>query len=241
MRVTVLIAAFVTAFVTLGALAACTTTDKSEGTDTGMAAMPDASGAMAAGADVDRPTGGSGLPAGFSGRTDNPSASIIGARYTPSGNTWEIVTGPAHIVYRAQDTASGNYTVSATIDQLEKPAHREAFGIFFGGGDLDRPTQAYTYFVVSGTGELLVKVREGAKTRNVLNWTPSPDVPKADASGKASYALAAQVTGDAVKFMVNGKQVASVSKVGLPTDGIAGLRVNHNLHVRTTPVSIKSP
>jgi hypothetical protein len=44
-----------------------------------------------------------------------------------------------------------------------------------------------------------------------------------------------------VKLLVNGKQVASVSKVGLPTDGIAGLRINHNLHVRISPVSVKAP
>ena len=218
-------------------LNACATKESVPAADTGMAAGADTMG-MSAGADVDRATGGSGLPAGFAGRTDNPSAAITGARYTASDGNWDVVTGPAHILYRAQDVATGNYNVSATIEQLEKTAHREAYGIFFGGKNLDKPTEAYTYFVVAGTGELLVKVREGDKTRDVIKWTASPDVPKADASGKASYALAAQVTGDAVRFMVNGKQVASVSKVGLPTDGIAGLRINHNLHVTVSPVSI---
>lgn len=228
----------IAATVSLIIVNACTAKESVPAADTGMAAAQDTMATMAAGGDADRATGGSGLPAGFVGRTDNPSAAITGAKYTASGDSWDIVTGPAHIVYRPQDVATGNYTASATIDQLEKPAHREAFGLIIGGKDLDKPTQAYTYFVVAGTGELLVKVREGDKTRNVLKWTASPDVPKADASGKASYALAAQVTGDAVKFMVNGKPVASVSKVGLPTDGIAGLRVNHNLHVKASPVSI---
>jgi hypothetical protein len=41
--------------------------------------------------------------------------------------------------------------------------------------------------------------------------------------------------------MVNGKQVASASAAGLPTDGIAGLRINHNLHVKVKPVSITAP
>ncbi|MGI8895073.1 MAG: hypothetical protein ACR2HE_05390, partial [Casimicrobiaceae bacterium] len=91
-----------------------------------------------------------------------------------------------------------------------------------------------------GTGEMLVKVREGDKTRDVVKWTANADVPKADASGKASYAMAAQVTGDAVKFVVNGKEVGSVSKVGLPTEGIAGLRINHNLHLKVSPVSIQT-
>jgi hypothetical protein len=219
-------------------LTACTAKESVPAADTGMASGTDTMAMTSTSADTDRPTGGSGLPAGFVGRTDNASAPITGARYTASGGNWDVVTGPAHIVYRPQDVATGNYKVSATIDQLEKPAHREAYGIFFGGKDLDKPTQAYTYFVVAGSGELLVKVREGDKTRDVIKWTSSPDVPKADASGKASYALGAQMTGDAVKFTVNGKQVASVSKVGLPTDGIAGLRINHNLHVNVSPVSI---
>lgn len=222
----------------LFAINACTTKESVPATDTGVAAGQDTMGMMAAGSDADRATGGSGLPAGFVGRTDNASAPITGAKYTASGGSWDIVTGPAHIVYRPQDAATGNYTASATIEQLEKPAHREAFGLIIGGRDLDQPTQAYTYFVVAGSGELLVKVREGDKTRDVIKWTATPDVPKADASGKASYALSAQVTGDAVKFLVNGQQVASVSKVGLPTEGIAGLRVNHNLHLKASPVSI---
>ena len=113
--------------------------------------------------------------------------------------------------------------------------------MFIGGRNLDQPTQAYTYFIVRGTGELAIKVREGDATRDVVKWSASPDVPKADASGKASYALSVQVTNDAVKFFVNGKQAASASKAGLPTDGVAGLRINHNLHVKVTPVTVKAP
>jgi hypothetical protein len=195
----------------------------------------------AAAADPDRNLANGAIPAGYSARTDRPDAPITGASYSGSGATWEVNTGPAHIMYSAKDTASGNYTVSATIEQLEKPAHPEAYGLIIGGRDLDQPSQAYTYFLVRGTGDLLVKVREGDATRDVLKWTPSADIPKEDGSGKGSYAIAATVTADAVKFMVNGKQVASVSKAGLPTDGIAGLRINHNLHVRVTPVSITKP
>ncbi len=226
---------FVASFATL--LGGCTMSGSKDAKDSAQATPA----ASAANADADRQTGGSGLPAGFVGRTDNASAPITGAKYTASGDGWEVVTGPAHIVYRGQDVASGNYTASATIEQLEKPPHPESYGIFIGGKDLDKPAQTYTYFLVRGTGELAVKVREGLKTRDVLKWTAAADVPTQDAAGKASYALAAQVTGDAVKLLVNGKQVASVSKVGLPTDGVAGLRINHNLHVKAGPVSIKAP
>lgn len=217
-------------------IAGCTTTEKTPAADSTKPAA-----ASMNESDPDRNAGGTGIPAGFTARTDKPDADITGAKYTASGNDWEVTTGPAHIVYDAKNIANGNYTASTSIEQLESPAHPEAYGIFIGGQNLDQPSQKYTYFIVRGTGQLAVKVRDGSNARDVVKWTSSPDVPKADASGKGKYDLSAQVTNDAVKFSVNGKQVASVSKAGLPTDGIVGLRVNHNLHVKVSPVSIKTP
>ena len=214
-------------------LAACTAKESAPPVDTAAAA--------AATADPDVNVSGGSIPAGYAARTDRADAPITGASYTASGNGWDVKTGPAHIIYAAKDTASGNYTASATIEQVEKPTHPEAYGIIIGGRNLDGPTQAYTYFVVRGTGEMLVKVREGDQTRDVVKWSSSADVPKQDGTGKATYALSAAVTSSAVNFSVNGKQVASVPKAGLPTDGIAGLRINHNLHVLATPVSIQKP
>ena len=195
----------------------------------------------AAGADPDKNVEGGTIPAGYIGRTDRSNTPVSGAKYTASGDGWEVTTGPAHILYATRNQASGNYTASATFEQLEAPAHPEAYGIFIGGMHLDQNNIAYTYFEVRGTGELLVKLRDGISTRDIVAWTASPDVPKQDASGKATYTLSASVTNDAIKFSVNGKQVASVSKVGLPTDGVVGVRVNHNLHVKVTPVTIKTP
>jgi hypothetical protein len=221
-------------------LAACTKADSSATTDSAGAPAAGAT-ASAANSDPDVNAAGGALPAGYAARTDRADAPISGASYTVDGDKWEVKTGPAHIVYSDKTMGNGNYTASATIEQLEAPAHPEGYGIFIGGRDLDKPTQTYTYFIVRGTGEMLVKVREGDKTRDVVKWTAAPDIPKADASGKATYALSVQVTNDAVKFMVNGKQVGSVAKTGLPTDGTAGLRINHNLHVKVTPVSVTAP
>ncbi|MEO7368424.1 MAG: hypothetical protein ABIZ36_10725 [Gemmatimonadaceae bacterium] len=191
--------------------------------------------------DPDKNVVGGSVPAGYIARTDRQGTPISGAKYTPSGDGWELTTGPAHILYASKDLGNGNYTASVTFDQLEAPAHPEAYGIFIGGIHLDAPNIAYTYFEVRSTGELLVKLRDGVSTRDIVAWTASPDVPKQDASGKATYTLSATVTNDAIKFSVNGKQVASVSKVGLPTDGVVGIRVNHNLHVKVSPVTIKAP
>jgi hypothetical protein len=215
--------------------------DKQNGDDSAAAdsaAPATASGGSGMADDPDQSTGGSGVPQGYVGRTDRANQNIAEAKYAPNGNRWEVTTGPAHVIYAAKDSASGRYTATATFDQLEAPRHPEAFGIFIGGRNLDQPSQQYTYFVVRGTGEYLVRVRDGDQTRDVLNWRGGANVPKADSAGKATYKLAAQVVGDSVRFMINDKRVAAVAKSGVPTDGIAGLRVNHNLHVMTGPVAI---
>lgn len=190
--------------------------------------------------DADRAMGGSGVPAGFLALTDKADASITGAKYTVRGDKWEVQTGPAHIVYAAKDSGSGVYAVSTTIEQMVKPAHPEAYGVFFGGQNLaDRATQKYGYFLVRGTGQYLIKVRDGDKTTNVVGWTASPDVPTEDASGKATYALKVHFAPNDAHFYVNGKLVATVPRQNVPSAGIAGLRINHNLDVTVEPVKIE--
>ena len=189
--------------------------------------------------DPDVAQNGSGVPEGYVALTDKADANISAASYTTSGGSWEVKTGPAHIVYAPGDSASGVYAVSTTVEQLEKPAHPEAYGLFFGGHHLDdRAAQRYGYFIVRGTGEYLIKVREGDKTTTVAPWTASPDIPKEDASGKVSYDIKVHFAPDTAHFMVNGKLVAAVAKKDLPAEGIAGLRINHNLHLNVQPVSI---
>ena len=226
------------------AVAACSTNEKPAAGDSAAATTASASGANAganagASSDPDRATAGGGVPAGYVGRTDREGVDIAGAKYAANGGRWDVTTGPAHIVYAAKDNASGTYTATASFDQLEAPRHPEAYGIIIGGRNLDQPSQQYTYFLVRGTGEYLVKVRDGAGTRNVVEWKAADAVPKADASGKASYKLTAHVAPDTVHFLVNDKLVAAVPKSAVPTAGIAGIRINHNLHVSVTPVEIK--
>lgn len=200
--------------------------------------------AAAATGDPDAVTAGGGIPAGYLGQVDPPRggrapADLAQASYAADGGRWEVRTGPAHIVYAAGDTASGSYTVSATIEQLARPEHPEAFGIIIGGTNLDQTAQqAYTYFIVRHTGEYMVRVREGETTRDVAAWTASPAVPQADDQGRATYELAARVTGDSVHFLVAGQQVAATAASGVPTAGAAGVRINHNLHLMVTPPTV---
>ncbi|HLA14748.1 MAG TPA: hypothetical protein VJZ25_06970 [Gemmatimonadaceae bacterium] len=185
--------------------------------------------------------GGTGVPNGYVGRTDRADQQLSGAKYAVSGGGWDVTTGPAHILYRPGDSASGAYTVTATIDQLAAPAHPEAYGVFVGGKNLDGAGQQYLYFLARGTGEFMARVREGDKTRNVLAWQKHAAVPVANASGQGSYRLGIQVAADSVRFLVNGQRAAAVAAANLPTSGVYGLRINHNLHVRATPATVTRP
>jgi hypothetical protein len=196
--------------------------------------------AGAANADPDQTVGGNGVPAGFVGRTDEAGSPIAGAKYTPAGNgTWDVRTGPAHILYSPTMVGHDHYTVDAKVDQMEAPHHPEAYGIFVGGAQLDGPGQTYTYFLVRGDGMYSVKVRKGDDARTITPFTANAAVPKADATGHASYALRAMVTPDLVRFYVNGQLVAMEERKEVPADGIAGVRINHNLHVVLTPATLK--
>ena len=217
-------------------VAACAREGNQDATADSTAAGTPAAGAAAD--DPDRTTGGSGVPAGYLGRVDQASANIAEAKYTRQGEMWEVQTGPHHIMWAPSDTARGDFTAATRIQQLDAPGHREAFGIFVGGSNLDQPTQKYSYFVVAGTGEYLLNTRDGDKVTKVRDWTASPSVPKQDASGKAEYNLAVRVAGDSVRFLVNDTQVAALPKSQFPTDGIAGIRIGHNLHVQAQPVRI---
>jgi hypothetical protein len=198
-------------------------------------------------ADV-RPVGAMGLPSGYLGRTDRADANLADARYAMSGGRWEITTGPAHIVYSTRDVASGSFTASTTIEQLAKPTHPEAFGLFIAGSDLTGPNQAYTYFLVRGSGEFSVRRRAGTSVQTLIPWQRSGAVPVEDAAGRATYRLEIAVRpmtpgepasrADSVYFRVNGQNVAGVSATATPTDGIVGLRINHNLRVTATPIRI---
>lgn len=185
-----------------------------------------------------RPAGQGGLPSGYSGRTDRADAQLSDARYVASGSGWEVTTGPAHTLWSANDNATGTFTASATFEQLERPRHPEAFGIFIGGSDLDGPNQAYTYFLVRGTGEAFAQRRNGSQLTRLAAWAPNAAVPAADDAGRQTYNLRVQAGADSVRFFVNDTQALAVAASDAPAEGIAGLRINHNLRLRVTPLSI---
>lgn len=183
-------------------------------------------------ADPDKAVQGGGtLPTGWSARADR-SAALTNAKVVPMGDGMHVTLGPAIILYRAADMASGPFHTLATFTQTKAPMHPEAYGLFIGGKNLDAATQQYTYFLVRGDGKYLIKKRNGDSTSVVKDWTDGPSVAKADAAGKATNMLEIDNKSDpaTVKFKVNGQEVYSMP-AGADARGIVGLRVNHNLDV----------
>jgi hypothetical protein len=185
-----------------------------------------------------------GPPPGYIGRPDDSTKSLKGVTYTTApGGMWEVRAGThaqnlSHILYTPQDSASGNYTIKTEIDQLEGPAHPEAFGMIIGGKDLAGRGQKYGYFLVRVDGMYSIKVRDGDSARTVVPFTPSPNVSKADAAGRAQYPITVQVAADSVRFLIDAKPVATIARTTIPAAGIAGIRINHGLHLMVRPLVI---
>ena len=183
--------------------------------------------------DPDVKAGGGALPAGWMGRTDRPTAKIEDAKFVTMGPGFHVTSGPAAIYWRSANTVSGPFTATATFTQTKAPTHPEAYGIFFLGKDLQAANQSYAYLLVRGDGKVMVKHRAGSEVHTILDWTENAAVHKQDANGKATNTLTVDATkADSVRLLVNGAEVAALpgSHAG-STDGIVGLRVNHNLDV----------
>jgi hypothetical protein len=183
--------------------------------------------------------GGGTLPTGWKARIDD-SAPIAGVKVMPMGSGIHFMTGPAGIYYKPADKAAGTYTATATFTQMEPAAHPEAYGIIIGGSGLEGAAQKYTYFVIRQDGKYLVKRRAGADTPTVIDWTDNAAIKKADASGKMTNTLAIDVGKDKVRFLVNGAEVTATEPGKVDTDGVAGLRINHNLNVHVEGFAVKT-
>jgi hypothetical protein len=190
--------------------------------------------------DPDLKAGGGALPAGWAGRTDRPNAKLEDAKFVVMGPGFHVTSGPAAIYWRDANTMTGPFTASATFTQTKAPMHPEAYGIIFMGKSLQGADQNYAYFLVRGDGKVMVKHRAGSEVHTIMDWTDNAAVHKQDANGKATNTLTVDATkADSVHLMVNGAEVAVLptSRLG-STNGVVGLRVNHNLDVHIADFTV---
>ena len=180
--------------------------------------------------DPDKAAAGSGaLPAGWQARLDSSNARLADLSFRTMGTGLHSTTGPAAILYRTTAVGKGNFEVKAAFTQTKLSGHREAFGLFIGGQNLQAANQQYTYFEIGQTGEFILKRRNGAQTPTVVDWTANPAVTKPDATGKYTNRLSIVAGPTTVSFRINDKEVANQPRSAVDVDGIAGLRINHSL------------
>ena len=155
-------------------------------------------------------------------------------KFTQEGSGFHAVNPQAAVYWNSANTATGNYSLKATFTLLEPSNHTNYYGLVFGGRDLAGPNQQYAYFMVAQDGTWLLKTRKGDDTQEIGRRMKSDAVKTPDASGKSVNVLEVRVNGDKVDYVVNGTVVHSTPKsaLGMSTDGIYGLRVNHFLNVR---------
>ena len=217
---------------------ACASSQSDEG-DTAATAAPAAGAASATESDPTNQVSGAGLPAGWQSRFDRAGSLPTDVKVVAQGNGHRVTSGPAAIYWTPQSPATGNYTLSATMQQLAQSRHPEAYGLIFGGKALDGADQSYYYFIVRQDGQFTVKHRAGTEVHTLKDWGSNAAVKATDASGNATNALQVAVGADSVRFSVNGSQVAAFPKTQMgDTDGLYGYRVNHNLDVQLGPITL---
>jgi hypothetical protein len=179
-------------------------------------------------------------PEGWRVRLDDPGPDSTKLVFTAMAPGFHVTTGPAVILWNPATTARGAFKAETNIF-LFKPAsgHAEAYGLFVGGADLDAANESYTYFLVRNDGQYLVKKRAGKDTRDVIPWTRSPAIKLFDGKEESVANLLTVAAGPTtVDFLINGTKVASRPRADVTTDGIVGLRVNHNLNLHVSRLEV---
>lgn len=180
------------------------------------------------------------LPTGWKGRVDNPArGSIDQVKFVADSDKLHVTTGPAAILWQPETRAAGNFTITSTFTQPQPPARLDAYGLFFGGSNLEADNQEYLYFLIRHDGAFIVKHRGGPEAHTIQDWTPHAAVRRPDANGRSVNKISVDVSAAKVSFLVNDTEVASFDRALMSgVDGVVGLRVNHGLDVIADGIEI---
>jgi hypothetical protein len=181
---------------------------------------------------------GAQAPEGWSVRVDrSQSASdpddTPNLKFVPMGKGFHVTGGPAGTFWNPANTASGDFTAGASFTLMKPSGHTNYYGLVFGGADLGAPTQNYIYFLVAQDGTYTIRHRAGDQVHDIQARTKHEAVKQPAADGRSTNALEVRVAGNTISYVVNGTVVHTTPKSGMTakTDGIVGLRVNHQLDV----------
>ena len=154
-------------------------------------------------------------------------------KFVTMGTGFHATNPKAAVYWNPANKAMGTFTVKGTFKLMKPSGHPNYYGLVFGGSGLEGVQQNYLYFVVAQNGMWLIKGRDADGTNNIAPKTANDAVKKPDASGESTNALEVRVGADKVDFVINGTVVHSAPKSGAlaKTDGLYGIRINHQLEV----------
>ncbi|MDQ6736098.1 MAG: hypothetical protein M3Z30_00160 [Gemmatimonadota bacterium] len=182
--------------------------------------------------------------AGWAGRIDASAAkhgsTLDNSKLSRDGDALHVVTGPAVAYWNPANTASGNYTVSATFREPKYMGlndHPHPYGIFIAGNNMGTDEQTYLYCAAYGDGNFIVRGFGPAPFQmNGREGAANAAVHKAAGKGQpVTQEVAMSVTGDKISCSINGTEVASYNRSDLvttgkltSTNGVFGIRFAHN-------------
>lgn len=175
------------------------------------------------------------VPAGMTMRVDRSTNAadpddVPDVTVTAAANGFQVSTGPAAVVWGSDATATGEYTLSATLTLLEPSSHNNYYGLVYGAGAMDGDRQNYLYFLIGQNGSYIVKHRAGNETvHDIQGRTPHDAINTPDGNGRSVNELEVRVGASETQFVVNGTVVFTAPKSGMAarSDGLYGVRVNH--------------
>jgi hypothetical protein len=187
---------------------------------------------------------------GWTGKIDAKEATagltLNSAKFVKEGDGFHVTTGPAVTYWNPDNTAKGDYTVSATFYEPKYMSindHPHPYGIMIAGNDLGTDKESYLYCAAYGSGKYIVR-GFGPAPFQMSGKAPTEDpaVNKAAGVGQpVTQMIAMTVKGDKVTCSINNKVVASYDRSALvtagklkSTDGVYGLRFAHNTDATVT-------
>ena len=179
-------------------------------------------------------------PEGWTARHDDPEATSPDQRFVELPDGIEVSYGDNATLWHSEHTARGNFRYSARVTHLDSGLHPHGAGLTVGGTDVLGAAQSYTYFLVRGDGLFLIKTRSGDETSEILPWTDHAALQWEDADGVTTNELAIEAAGDKVRFEINGQVVHEMERAKIMADGLCGLRLVHDIHVRFDRLAIEA-
>jgi hypothetical protein len=205
-------------------------------------------------ADVSRsvPGGGISVP-GWQGKLDPGAQETVNdAKLSKEGDALHVITGPAITYWNPANTASGDYTVSATFTEpkfMSLNTHPHPYGIVIAGNDMGTANQTELYCAAYGSGNFIVRGFGPAPFQMNGRREANAAIHKAEAPGQpVTQTIAMSVKGDKVECAINGTVVASYDRSAVvgpgklkSTDGVYGIRFAHNTEGTVTDLKLTKP